>query len=144
VKKSALLRKAVESVRYGDKEAAIAVARDALKGGLNPLAVIDQGFGKGMAEIAELFSKEEAPLSQVLMAAEAMNCAMRILEPSIPGEDMKPVVIDKRGIFFGRRILARMAPLSEALDLMETTRYTWPPLLWDVTRRIKNTFDCEG
>jgi hypothetical protein len=93
-----------------------------------------------MTQVANLFSKEEIPLPGVLTAVEAMNRAIEIMEPHIPQQEKGAVVIRKQGLFLGNRVIAAMQPLSQALSLMEPTRYTWPSFLWDVPIRIQNSF----
>jgi hypothetical protein len=93
-----------------------------------------------MVQVADLFAREEVPLPAVLMAAEAMNDALRLIEPHLAPDKSRTVILGKKGIFFAQRVLAQMAPLTQALELMEPTRYTWPPLLWSVPGMIRNAF----
>ena len=139
--KETLIKQATQAILNGDEDAALEVAHRAIEEGINPLKIIDEGFAPGMTKVADLFAKEEISLPGVLTAGEAMNSAIKIMEPHIPRQERGTVVIKKQGIFFGKRILAAMQPLSQALTLMESTHYTWPSFLWDVTRRVQDTFD---
>jgi trimethylamine corrinoid protein len=135
-----LSQQAWQAVIDGDVEGALEIAKNVIETGMNPIEIIDRGFIEGMIAVADSFSKEEIPLSSVLMAAEAMNRAVESMRPYISAVNSDSKVIEAKGIFLGNRILAAMQPLLNALKLMESTRYTWQPLLWDLERRVKNTF----
>jgi hypothetical protein len=93
-----------------------------------------------MIRMVERFAGEQTPLPCLLMAAEAMNQALKILEPHVPHKRTGTVIFEKKGIFFARRVLAQMEPLVEALHLMEPTRYTWPSFLWDIPKMVQSAF----
>jgi cobalamin-dependent methionine synthase I len=135
-----LSQQAWQAVIDGDVEGALEIAKNVIETGMNPIEIIDQGFIEGMIAVADSFSKEEIPLSSVLMAAEAMNSALESMRPYISAVNSDSAVIEAKGIFLSKRILVAMQPLFSALKLMESTRYTWQPLLWDLERRVKNTF----
>ena len=139
-----LSQQAWQAVIDGDVEGALEIAKNVIETGMNPIEIIDQGFIEGMIAVADSFSKEEIPLSSVLMAAEAMNKAVESMRPYISAVNSDSTVIEAKGIFLGKRILAAMQPLLNALKLMESTRYTWQPLLWDLERRVKNTFQRQN
>ena len=134
-------KQAAQAVFNGDEDAAVEVANKIISERTNLVEIIDKGFAQGMIRVADLFAKEELTLSGVLTAAQAFNKAIKILEPYIPQETAGKVVIRTRGVFLGKRILITMQPLSEALNLMERTRYTWPSFLWGLTDRVQNTFE---
>jgi methanogenic corrinoid protein MtbC1 len=132
---------AKQAVSNGDEGAAVAVANKVIAEKIDPMAIIDQGFMQGMIQVADLFANEEMTLPGVLIAAQAFNRAIEIMEPFIPQETAEKVVIRARGVFLGKRILITMQPLSQALMLMESTRYTWPSFLWKLTHRVQNTIE---
>ncbi len=65
------------------------------------------------------------------------------MEPFIPHETLAKEVIRAKGVFLGKRVLIMMQPLSQALALMEQTRFTWPSFLWKLTHRVRNTIEHE-
>jgi corrinoid protein of di/trimethylamine methyltransferase len=72
-----------QSVVDGAPETALALAKQALREGLHPLEVIDNGFVPGMAEVGEQFAKHQMFLPDMLAAAEAMKAAMSVLDPEL-------------------------------------------------------------
>ena len=142
--KEHLIDQAKQAVFNGDEEAAVEVANRVIAERINLVKIIDEGFTQGMIRVSDLFAKEEIALSNVLLAAQAFNRAIKKMQPFIPQETAEKVVIGAKGIFLGKRILVTMQPLSEALNLMEPTRYTWPAFLWDLIDRVQNTIDGQG
>ncbi|MBM5804955.1 MAG: hypothetical protein FJZ49_02650 [Candidatus Verstraetearchaeota archaeon] len=71
-----------DSVINGDAEKAAGTSRKALRTGVDPFKAISEGLMKGMAKVGEDFSKLKVYLPEVMMAAEAMNAALAILEPA--------------------------------------------------------------
>ena len=134
---------AKQATLNGDEDAAVEVANKAIAERIDLLDIIDEGFTQGMIGVADLFAKEEIALPDILIAAQAFNKAIKIMEPFIPHETVGKVVIRARGVFLGKRILITMQPLSQALTLMESTRYTWPCFLWQLTHRVRNTIENE-
>lgn len=134
---------AKQATLNGDEDAAVEVANKAIAERIDLLEIIDEGFTQAMIGVADLFAKEEIALPDVLIAAQAFNKAIKIMEPFIPHETARKVVIRARGVFLGKRILITMQPLSQALTLMESTRYTWPCFLWQLTHRVRNTIENE-
>lgn len=139
--KDDFFEQATQAVLNGDGDAAVELAHKAIVEKSNLAEIIDEGFTQGMIKVADLFDKEKIALSGVLIAAEAFNKAIKIMEPFIPPETAERVVVRARGIFLGKRILMKMQPLSQALTLMAPTRYTWPSFLWQLTHRVQNTIE---
>jgi cobalamin-dependent methionine synthase I len=144
VNKEDFSERAKQVVLNGDEDAAVEVANKVIAERKNLLEIIDEGFTQGMIKVADLFANEELALTDVLIAAKAFNKAIKIMEPFIPAETVGRVVVRTKGIFLGKRILVTMQPLSKALTLMESTRYTWPPLLWHLTHRVQHTFEDQS
>lgn len=96
--KSELLRKLAESVELGEPEDAAALAQQALDKGLDPLKSIDEGLTPGITRVGESFSHGDAYLPDLILAGEAMNSALEILEPAMldsqereeAGNDLEP------------------------------------------------------
>lgn len=88
----ALLREAVE--RY-DKDLAIRSAMQAISSGISPAEAIEDGLGKGMAEISERFNEGRIFLPQVLAASQAMTEAIAIFEERMGAQNIpcKGIVI---------------------------------------------------
>ncbi len=84
--KEDLIKQAEKAVLDGDEDAAVEVANRVIEEGINPVEMINEGFTPGMIEVGNLFSKEDLSLPEVLLAAEAMQKAIDIMEPHIPKE----------------------------------------------------------
>jgi trimethylamine corrinoid protein len=83
-----LLKAAKQAVMEGDEEAAEAMANKVIAEGINPVEIINEGLSPAMTEVGDGFANEEIPLPGVLVAAEAMTKAIKIMEPHIPKEDV--------------------------------------------------------
>ena len=77
-----ILDELADSVISGDPAKAAGAAQKALKKRLDPLKAITEGLNRGMGQVGEDFSKLKVYLPEVMMAAEAMNAALAILEPA--------------------------------------------------------------
>ncbi len=86
--KEDLLKQARQAVIEGDEEAAEAMAHKVIAEGINPVEIINEGLSPAMTEVGDGFANEEIPLPGVLVAAEAMTKAIKIMEPHIPKEDV--------------------------------------------------------
>ncbi len=84
--KEEIIKKASQAVIDGDEDMAVAVAKQAIAEGLNPVEVISEGLSAGMTTVGDLFNNEEISLPFVIVAADAMTKAIAILEPHIPAE----------------------------------------------------------
>lgn len=71
------LKRAIEEM---DTAAAVEGAREAIKAGIDPYEAITQGLAKGMETISDRFDKGEIYLPQIVLAADAMGEATKILE----------------------------------------------------------------
>lgn len=69
-------------------------AEEAMKAGVDPVEAIEKGLGPGIREVGERFHRYEIFLPHVVLAADAMAEAMKVLEPAIPRTRMREV---KRG-----------------------------------------------
>ncbi len=83
-----LLEAAAKAVVAADEDEAKAIATEAVKLGLDPLKVINEGFTPGMRDVGDLFERGTMFLPEVILASEAMVAAVAILEDSLP-EDQK-------------------------------------------------------
>jgi corrinoid protein of di/trimethylamine methyltransferase len=80
------------AVVEGEEEEAVALVKQALEQGVDPLACINEGLMKGIEEVGELFSDGTYFLPELIMGADAMKAALEILEPKLVGEDRRAVV----------------------------------------------------
>jgi corrinoid protein of di/trimethylamine methyltransferase len=77
----------------GDVDGAAGLAAQALAAGLDPLAIIEQGFSRGIREVGELWEEGEYFLPELIQGAEAMQAAMAVLRPVLEagGAGAEPV-----------------------------------------------------
>ncbi|MBS7620590.1 cobalamin-dependent protein, partial [Candidatus Bathyarchaeota archaeon] len=81
--KEEVLNKLVNSVLSYDPEAAVKAAEEALQKGIDPVEAIEEGLAKGVRIVGERFGAGEAFLTELVIAAEAMKQAIKVLEPAI-------------------------------------------------------------
>jgi len=67
----------------GEKDKLSAAIEDALKGGMTPTDIIEKGMSPGMKDVGEKFARYEIYLPEMMLAAEAWESAMKILEPKL-------------------------------------------------------------
>ena len=67
----------------GDKSGLEQGVGDALKEGITPSDIIEEGMSPGMKEVGDRFARYEIYLPEMMMAAEAWEGAMQILEPKL-------------------------------------------------------------
>jgi len=67
----------------GDRDKTLAAIEAALKQGITPADIIEKGMSPGMKEVGEKFARYEIYLPEMMMAAEAWEAAMKVLEPKI-------------------------------------------------------------
>jgi corrinoid protein of di/trimethylamine methyltransferase len=72
-----------QSIIDGDPEQAQALARQALERGLDPLEAINQGYVQGVNYVGAQFGAGEMFLPDLVLAGEAMQAAVAILEPEM-------------------------------------------------------------
>jgi len=111
----------------GDKDKLLAAVEDALREGVTASEIIERGMSPGMKEVGERFARYEIYLPEMMMAAEAWEQAMKVLEPKLlaAGAERKKVgrvVIGtvKGDIHsIGKNIVAAMLKMSgfEVFDL---------------------------
>ena len=67
----------------GDKDKLLGAVKDALGEGMTPSDIIEKGMSPGMKEVGEKFARYEIYLPEMMMAAEAWEGAMKVLEPKL-------------------------------------------------------------
>lgn len=75
----------------GDRDKTLAAVDAALKQGVSPSDVIEKGMSPGMKAVGESFARYEIYLPEMMMAAEAWEGAMKVLEPMMAGGASKKV-----------------------------------------------------
>ena len=94
-----LFQKMSQSILDGDSDVAVALAKQAIDAGIDPLEAITKGFVLGVNQVGENFACGQAFLPELVMAGEAMKSAVATLEPEM----------QKRGTsrqVFGKVVLA--------------------------------------
>jgi corrinoid protein of di/trimethylamine methyltransferase len=80
---SELLTRITDSIVEGEPEQTVALTREALEAGLEPLTVIDEGLVPGMNTVGDKFQCGEYFLPHLIIAATGMQQAMKLLEPEL-------------------------------------------------------------
>ena len=75
-----------EAIMNYDIEAAKKAAEKAVKAGIDPAEAAEKGLTLGLREIGEKFHRYEVFLPHLVLAADAMTEAMKILEPAMTKE----------------------------------------------------------
>lgn len=76
-----LLARISASLDAGEPEETVALTREALDSGIEPLSIIDGGLIRGMDIVGEKFAAGTYFLPHLIIAAKGMQGAMDILEP---------------------------------------------------------------
>jgi corrinoid protein of di/trimethylamine methyltransferase len=71
------------AVAEGDAEGSEGLAREALSAGHDPLRVLEDGFTEALRGVGARWEEGEIYLPEMLLAAEAMKAALRVLQPEI-------------------------------------------------------------
>ncbi|MFO0753021.1 MAG: B12-binding domain-containing protein [Thermodesulfovibrionales bacterium] len=77
------LKKSIEDL---DKEVAEATAKEVVAAGMDPMDAIQNGLGRGMNTISDLFDEGEMFVPQILMAADAFEAAVDVLTAQMTEE----------------------------------------------------------
>ena len=78
-----LFQKMKQSILDGDSDASVALAKQAIESGVDPLDAITKGFVLGVNQVGENFACGQAFLPELVMAGEAMKAAVATLEPEM-------------------------------------------------------------
>jgi trimethylamine corrinoid protein len=78
-----LFQKMAQCIIDGDSDASVALAKEAIVKGIDPLDAITKGFVIGVNQVGEAFSCGDAFLPELVMAGEAMKAAVLTLEPEM-------------------------------------------------------------
>ena len=78
-----LFKKMATSIMDGDSDAAVALAKESVAAGVDPLDAITKGFVVGVNTVGEAFGRGESFLPELVMAGEAMKSAVAALDPEM-------------------------------------------------------------
>ncbi|WP_227765448.1 methyltransferase cognate corrinoid protein [Zhaonella formicivorans] len=87
--KDRILEEAKEAILKCDAQKAVAVAREALSIGMDPVEVLSNGFSVGIRIIGDLFGRGEVFLPELILSSQVMKEATAILEAAIETKDTK-------------------------------------------------------
>ena len=82
--KSEWMNQAIQTILDADEPAALKVAEQSLKDGMDPLEMINEGFSEGIRQMGDLFDCGEVFLPTLIIASEAMVAAVKVLEAALP------------------------------------------------------------
>lgn len=88
-KEDEILQSLSDAVLNFDSDAAADAARATVASNINPVKAIEEGLAKGLREVGDRFERGELWLPHLILGAEAMEAAMKILEEHIPKEELK-------------------------------------------------------
>ena len=78
-----LFNKIATAVIDGDSALVESLVQEALRGHSDPLKIIDQGLTRGVREVGDKFGRGESFLTDLVMAATAMQQGLKLVEPEI-------------------------------------------------------------
>jgi corrinoid protein of di/trimethylamine methyltransferase len=78
-----LLAQITDSLVAGDPDATVALTRQAIATGQEPLAIIENGLVPGMRIVGEKYASGEYFLPNLIVSASGMKQAMAVLEPEL-------------------------------------------------------------
>ena len=83
VDKEELFKKMQKAIYDYDKEGAVALAKEALANGIDPLEAVEKGFAVAIRDLGDKFDRMEIFLPELVMGAEAMKAAVDVLKEAI-------------------------------------------------------------
>lgn len=89
--KSDLLAEFQLAIIEGDAERAKGAAQKCLDNGITPIEAVEVGMRDGLRIVGEKFEKLELYLPDMMLAAEAGNEAMKVLEPAIAASGQRAI-----------------------------------------------------
>lgn len=89
VKETKILRKLSDAVQSLDSAAAVEAAMESVDANINPVKAIEEGLAKGLREIGNRFEAGELWLPHLVLGAEAMEAAVKVLEGHMPKEELE-------------------------------------------------------
>jgi len=90
-----LFQRMAQSIIDGDSDVSVALARQVIEAGIDPLEAITLGFVMGVNQVGEAFAKGDAFLPELVMAGEAMKAAVSTLEPEMQKRGIQRTMLGK-------------------------------------------------
>ncbi len=84
------LSKLHDSILKGDTKTAVAVTRQALDAGVNPMEIVTGCMVPAMDEVGRRFEAEEYFVPELLLAARAMKGALELIRPLLAARGAQP------------------------------------------------------
>lgn len=78
-----------ETVPTYEEERVLTLTRDALAQGVDPLQIFEQGLIKGLLIVEDKWTKEEAYLPELIVAADIVTKGLEILKPELKARNIK-------------------------------------------------------
>jgi corrinoid protein of di/trimethylamine methyltransferase len=85
----AILDDLYRTVTEFDADAAAEAARASVEAGVDPVKAIEEGLARGLREIGDKFEAGELWLPHLILGAEAMEAAVKVLEEHMPKEELE-------------------------------------------------------
>ncbi|MCW3490975.1 cobalamin B12-binding domain-containing protein [Dethiobacter alkaliphilus] len=82
-----LIEKLSRAVETGDVEAANSLTLKALKNGLPPAVILNEGLMGGMEKVGEKFAAGDMFIPEVLIAGEALKTSVELIQPQLKVTD---------------------------------------------------------
>jgi dimethylamine corrinoid protein len=92
----ALIREIVDSILSVQGEKTLDLVGQALREGIDPITIVNDGLTFGLRQLGERYEKGEAYIPHLMIAGDAVGKAMKILEPHLPREESgqdRPLVL---------------------------------------------------
>jgi corrinoid protein of di/trimethylamine methyltransferase len=83
-------QKLYEAILNGDARSAVAITKDALAAGADPLLLVTEGMVSAMDEVGKRFEAEEYFVPELLLSARAMKGALELLRPLLAARGAGP------------------------------------------------------
>ena len=90
-----LYKKMTDAIVDGDDILAEQLAKEAMDQGLDPLEVLEKGYFPGMQIVGDKFEKSEMWLPEIMVAAEAMEAAMSVLNKAFANNNDQKLDLGK-------------------------------------------------
>lgn len=131
----ALLEKITQNLIECHPEKTIESTREALENQLDPLVIINQGLMPGMDVIGEKFQTGEYFLPQMVIAARAMQEALKVLEPELKN---RQETVESRGTLVIGTVEGDIHEIGKSLvaSLMSANGFTVHDLGIDVSPEL--------
>ncbi len=85
------LKALADAVIKGDQNTAVEITKAALEEGTAAKSVLNNGLIAGMDVVGARFKKNEVYIPEVLISAQAMKMAMKVLEPELAKAGVEPI-----------------------------------------------------